>query len=210
VLGARSNVLKASSALCRSLLPNLRMRMIKFLSAALTDRSKSKIGFEGCWHGVAIVWCKIEMRLGGQTLVWSVSFVCLLMPTWHLSSSAIWSENSSSAAEFTIARVLKAHPQISVSLKLIADLLPYPWDLKHLVCKVHTHLKLSIRRSCWRYVVELFVEAFWCSEGGSIAVTHRLQGAEELGSNTVLSKENVIARVKIFSCSIMLWKFMGA
>ncbi len=42
-------------ALCR-FPPNLRVRMMKFFLAASTDRLNLKIGFEGCWHGVAIVW----------------------------------------------------------------------------------------------------------------------------------------------------------
>ncbi len=47
---------------------NLHMSKMKYFSAALTDRSNLNSGFEGCWHGVAIIFRSVKMRFAwGQT-----------------------------------------------------------------------------------------------------------------------------------------------
>ena len=75
----------ASRAFCKSP-SNLRVRTRKFFLAALTERSNSNIGFKGWRHGVAIVCCRIEMRLRGQTIVLSFLFHCRVLPKWRLCS----------------------------------------------------------------------------------------------------------------------------
>jgi hypothetical protein len=54
-------------ARCRFRL-NLCVSKMKFFSASLTDRSNLNSGFQGCGHGVAIIFCSVEMRFAwGQT-----------------------------------------------------------------------------------------------------------------------------------------------
>ena len=55
------NPLWAWRARCR-FPPNLCVSKVKFFSAALTDRLNSNSGFKGCGHGVAILFCSVEMR----------------------------------------------------------------------------------------------------------------------------------------------------
>ncbi len=52
----------------------LQMCKMKSLFAALIERSNSKSGFEGCWHGVAMMFCRIEISSLGQTVF--LTFVC--------------------------------------------------------------------------------------------------------------------------------------